>query len=98
MVGDLVAENRLGLGDMPLVVEDGERPGAILLISRAVREQVLGRPVPLLDLGDRAGAVDVLEPEVGIVRRLGESGGRNEGRGGGEGKLAQGYLRRFDFL
>ena len=62
------------------IVEDGERALAMLLIAgdRGQLGHRLG--IPLLDLGQRLGAVDLFEPEIGVagLSECGGGGGRGE--------------------
>ncbi len=71
VVGDAVAKHVLGLRDAGLVLEDRLRPRLDLFELGGAR-QALSRPrVPFLDLRQRAVALDLLEPDVGIVGACG---------------------------
>src|SRR5690606_38236332 len=80
-VGDLVALDRGRHCDLPLVVEYLSCPGLGDRIFGLAGQLRFGLRVPLLDLLKRAFALDLLKPDVGIVRHrilCGERGGQRE--------------------
>jgi hypothetical protein len=88
-VGDLVAEDLVGGGDLLLVVENGEGASAVAFELRIGGELSLGRGIPLPDLGQCPFALHLLEPEIRVVAR-GRGGGDEEQGGGGKEEAMQG--------
>ena len=84
-IGDLIAHDRIGHGDLPRIVEDLPGPGLGQRIFGLRGQHRLGIGIPLVDLGQRALALDFLEPDIRILRiallRRDRCGGENE-RGG----------------
>ena len=87
LTGDVFGSLRCDCGpqlDLALRAIATERAGAVLLVTRHRGQFGGGLGIPLLDLRERLGAVDVLEPDVGIAA-LSDGGGRAEReQGGGE--------------
>jgi hypothetical protein len=67
----------LGRGDLLLIVQNGAGAGPIFLEAGRLGEERLRPGVPLLDLREGALALDLLQPQIGIVgrdRRLSNGG------------------------
>ncbi len=66
-IGDEFALDLIGQGDLALVVEQSERAVAHRGEAGSPTQIVLGRLVPRIDLGQRSFALNLLQPEIGIL-------------------------------
>src|SRR3546814_3062228 len=86
-IGDRLAHHLAGHRDLALVVEDGAGALAVGFEAGAGGDQLVGGRIFLFDPVERLRALDILEPEIGIVvlRR----GGCDGGYGTAEGKRGE---------
>ena len=91
-IGDPAAHHLVGHRNLAFIVQDRARPRPVRLEPRAGAQQLFRLAIPLLDLRDRLCALDILQPEIGIITRGGRGG--DQGRSGSDGDRHQGGTER----
>ena len=74
-IGDRVAHDFAGFGDLAVIVENLARALAVSFEVRAADNQLVGRGILFLDPVERLLSLDIFKPEIGIFGVL--RGGRN---------------------